>query len=109
MRESDALFFCYIHRGDSSKFAFTLDLCYNNYSRKRKMLLINRSQNHKSEELNMKLKRIYKRAMAEFLIDRGCHLIKTVPDVVNPSRLNWIFEDTLQLQMEMENFPKRGK
>lgn len=57
----------------------------------------------------MNTKRIYKRAMAEFLIDHGCHLIKTVPDIVNPTRFNWIFEDTDQLKMEMENFPKRGK
>lgn len=52
----------------------------------------------------MKTKRIYKRSMAEFLIDYGCNLVKTVPDVVRQDRLNWVFEDTELLKKGMTEY-----
>ena len=41
----------------------------------------------------MNVKRIYKRAMAEFLLENGCTLIERVKDVVNDTRYNWLFLD----------------
>lgn len=49
----------------------------------------------------MKTKRIYKRSMAEFLVDFGCQLIRVVTDIANPSRLNWVFEDNDKLREGM--------
>lgn len=52
-------------------------------------------------------KRIYKRSMAEFLIDNGCTFIKTVPDVSQSWLLNWVFEDNEQLAVAMTKYTKR--
>ena len=49
----------------------------------------------------MKTKRIYKRSMAEFLVDFGCQLIRVVTDIADPSRLNWVFEDNDKLREGM--------
>ena len=49
----------------------------------------------------MKTKRIYKRGMAEFLVDYGCNLVRTAPDVANPRLLNWVFEDNAKLREGM--------
>lgn len=46
-------------------------------------------------------KRIYKRSMAAFLIDYGCTFLHTVADVVDPAKLNWIFEDNALLREGM--------
>ena len=54
----------------------------------------------------MKTKRIYKRSMAEFLVDYGCVLLRTVPDVSNPNFLNWVFEDTPKLREGMTAYTK---
>lgn len=52
----------------------------------------------------MKTKRIYKRAMAEFLIDYGCTLIRTTPDIVRENMLNWVFEDNELLKKGMTEY-----
>lgn len=49
----------------------------------------------------MRTKRIYKRSMAEFLVDYGCTLIRTVADIGNPQMLNWVFEDNETLREGM--------
>lgn len=49
----------------------------------------------------MKTKRIYKRSMAEFLVDYGCTLIRIVMDIANPKLLNWVFEDNELLREGM--------
>lgn len=49
----------------------------------------------------MKTKRIYKRSMAEFLVDYGCRLIRTTQDIAIPGRLNWVFEDNAKLREGM--------
>ena len=49
----------------------------------------------------MKTKRIYKRSMAEFLVDYGCTLIRIATDVTNPKLLNWVFEDNALLREGM--------
>lgn len=49
----------------------------------------------------MKTKRIYKRSMAEFLVDYGCNLLRTVADIAEPTRLNWVFEDNETLRKGM--------
>ena len=49
----------------------------------------------------MKTKRIYKRSMAEFLVDYGCTLIRTTTDIANPKMLNWVFEDNELLREGM--------
>lgn len=52
----------------------------------------------------MKTKRVYKRSMAEFLVDYGCVLIRTTPDVTNPTLTNWVFEDTPKLREGMTEY-----
>lgn len=49
----------------------------------------------------MKTKRIYKRSMAEFLVDYGCTLIRITTDIANPKLLNWVFEDNALLREGM--------
>lgn len=49
----------------------------------------------------MKTKRIYKRSMAEFLVDYGCTLVRVVQDIGDPARLNWVFEDNAKLREGM--------
>lgn len=49
----------------------------------------------------MKTKRIYKRSMAEFLVDYGCNLLRTTADIANPKLLNWVFEDNEKLREGM--------
>ena len=49
----------------------------------------------------MKTKRIYKRSMAEFLVDYGCNLLRTVPDISHPNVINWVFEDNEKLREGM--------
>ena len=49
----------------------------------------------------MKTKRIYKRSMAEFLVDYGCNLLRTTVDIANPKLLNWVFEDNEKLREGM--------
>ena len=49
----------------------------------------------------MKTKRIYKRSMAEYLVDYGCTLLRTVTDIANPNLLNWVFEDNATLREGM--------
>jgi hypothetical protein len=49
----------------------------------------------------MPTKRIYKRSMAEFLVDYGCNLIRTAQDISNPKLLNWVFEDNAKLREGM--------
>lgn len=52
----------------------------------------------------MKTKRIYKRSMAEFLVDYGCNLLRTVPDISKPQILNWVFEDNELLRKGMTEY-----
>ena len=52
----------------------------------------------------MKTKRIYKRSMAEFLVDYGCNLLRTTPDVSHPNLLNWVFEDNSTLRKGMTEY-----
>lgn len=54
----------------------------------------------------MEQKRIYKKSMAEFLVDHGCHLLQTTQDVLQPERLNWLFEDNETLREQMTEFTK---
>ena len=49
----------------------------------------------------MKTKRIYKRSMAEFLVDYGCTLIRITTDIANPKLFNWVFEDNELLREGM--------
>lgn len=49
----------------------------------------------------MKTKRIYKRSMAEYLVDFGCTLLRTVADIADPRKLNWVFEDNEKLREGM--------
>lgn len=49
----------------------------------------------------MKTKRIYKRSMAEYLVDFGCTLLRTVTDITDPRKLNWVFEDNEKLREGM--------
>lgn len=49
-------------------------------------------------------KRIYKKSMAEFLMEHDCTFIKTVPDVLKPNRINWIFVNDKNLQEQMAIF-----
>ena len=61
--------------------------------------------NHYSMEVySMKTKRIYKRGMAEFLVDYGCNLIRTVPDICKPYITNWVFEDNELLRKGMTEY-----
>lgn len=52
----------------------------------------------------MKTKRIYSRTMAAYLIDAGCNLIRLVPDVENPKRKVWLFEETVTLLTKMSEY-----
>ena len=52
----------------------------------------------------MKTKRIYKRSMAEFLVDYGCTLLRVVQDIARPEMLNWVFEDTPKLREGMTEY-----
>lgn len=52
----------------------------------------------------MKTKRIYKRSMAEFLVDYGCNLLRTAPDISKPQVLNWVFEDNELLREGMTEY-----
>lgn len=52
----------------------------------------------------MKTKRIYKRGLAEYLVDYGCNLLRTVPDLVKPNILNWVFEDNELLREGMTEY-----
>ena len=54
----------------------------------------------------MKTKRIYKRSMAEFLVDYGCTLVKVVPDIADAQRLNWVFEDNEKLREGMTAYTR---
>ena len=49
----------------------------------------------------MRTKRIYKRSMAEYLVDYGCTLLRVVDDIASPGRLNWVFEDNEKLREGM--------
>lgn len=49
----------------------------------------------------MLTKRIYKRSMAEFLVDYGCDLIRVTQDIGNPKLLNWVFVDNAKLREGM--------
>lgn len=49
----------------------------------------------------MLTKRIYKRSMAAFLVDYGCTLVRTVADVVDSTKINWVFEDNTLLREGM--------
>lgn len=53
--------------------------------------------------------RIYKRSMAEFLIDHDCPLEKIVPDIVHPNLKNWLFEDTPKLRETMSLYSSRKR
>ena len=55
----------------------------------------------------MNIKRIYKRAMAEFLLENGCTLIERVKDVINDTRYNWLFLDDQHLKETMKKFPRK--
>lgn len=46
-------------------------------------------------------KRIYKREMAEFLVEFGCTLVKVVPDIVKPNFYNWLFINDDKLNQGM--------
>lgn len=52
----------------------------------------------------VKTKRIYSRTMAAYLIDAGCNLIRLVPDVENPKRKVWLFEETAALLAKMSEY-----
>ena len=54
----------------------------------------------------MKTKRIYKRSMAEYLVDYGCQLIRVVNDITNPTRFNWVFEDNEKLREGMTAYTR---
>ena len=52
----------------------------------------------------MKTKRIYKRGMAEYLVDYGCNLLRVVPDIIKPNISNWVFEDNKLLREGMTEY-----
>ena len=54
----------------------------------------------------MKTKRIYKRSMAEYLVDYGCTLLRVVTDIADPQRLNWVFEDNPKLREGMSEYTR---
>lgn len=57
----------------------------------------------------MNTRRIYKRSFAEYLVDKGCNLIRVVPDIVRPQSFNWIFEDNEILRAAMSDYTERLK
>jgi hypothetical protein len=57
--------------------------------------------------MRVKTKRIYKRGMAEFLVDYGCNLLRLVPDIVRTDCLNWVFEDNELLREGMTEYTQR--
>lgn len=54
-----------------------------------------------------KTKRIYKRSFAEFLVDNGCNLLRIVPDISDPSKTNWVFEDSELLRATMSEYTRQ--
>lgn len=56
---------------------------------------------------NIKTKRIYKRSMAEYLVDNGCTLVRVTTDVVNSQRQNWLFEDNDKLREGMTAYTQQ--
>lgn len=53
------------------------------------------------------IKRIYKRGFAEFLVDNGCELLRMVPDIGDPTKINWVFEDDEKLRAAMSEYTRR--
>lgn len=58
---------------------------------------------------NLKTRRIYKRSMAEWLVDSGCPIIQTVTDVARPYYLNWLFEDNEKTRAAMTAYTEHLK
>lgn len=54
----------------------------------------------------MRTKRIFSKTMTEYLVDAGCNLIRLAPDVANPSKMVWVFEDNDLLQEKMSEYTK---
>lgn len=52
----------------------------------------------------MNVKRIYTKSMTEYLVDHGCNLLRIVPDVADPKKKVWLFEDNDLLQLKMSEF-----
>lgn len=52
----------------------------------------------------MKTKRIFSKTMAEYLVDGGCNLLRLAPDIIDSTRIVWVFEDTPLLQSRMSEY-----
>lgn len=57
----------------------------------------------------MKEYRVYTRKMTEYLTSKNFHFIRTVQDVFHPAFLNWMFEDTPELQQAIQNYLHRTR